>query len=77
MEDVRLESESQKYVRLTNPQLTNFTTSGFTSNSHQAQLQTLQGSPSIENIQKMLHELYKAMTEKIATQNAAMFAARV
>ncbi|KAI0998331.1 hypothetical protein K3495_g9860 [Podosphaera aphanis] len=52
-----------------------FTTAGFTSYSQNAPPQNIEGNIPMGKIQLMLQDLYKAVTEKVVMENAALFTA--
>lgn len=76
MEYARSELGSQSRKDDQNSQLhSSFTTAGFTSYSHQIVSQNVEGKVTMKNIHTMLQELYKAVTEKVVMENAAMYTA--
>lgn len=75
MRNSRLEPGLQEHPNVVNPQTSTFTTAGFTTYNYQIPPQSSQNSLPMEGIHKMLQELYKAVTEKVVMENAAMFTA--
>ncbi|POS87913.1 hypothetical protein EPUL_000244 [Erysiphe pulchra] len=67
-------TQSHEYEKSTQP-MSSFTTAGFTTYCQQNVQQTTEDKFTMENIHTMLQELYKAITEKVVMENAAMFTA--
>lgn len=74
IESVRPDAGPSNHANVANFQTSSFVTEGFTSYSNQ-RIEKLENKITMENMQKMLQELYKALTEKVVMENAAMFAA--